>query len=566
MSKVSLLSDYNYDNFAISGDTYRGQLNKIRTGTYAYNSTSGVTWEQLHPTHALLISKTNDTKYMDCQQFIYDMIATLETTKGLGAIPIIATEYHVSSQNYTQTAFDYYAKKYGGYYVDLTEKVYTLRGADYADFWGGSHPGTRPNHIFSDIITDYINKNLPRPYSAIKIFRARDTSLISNLDNYLFGTVEERAEKFKEISICHSALREPKYYDKCTEKPNSKIESEYCKLIANLPVSFNKICLIDVILPTTVHDISEIQLITNELDGVNCYVKDVLAEPYPSPAFCRRFDIPQELTEEQVKVGNKYTSNKSLYSGDPVTYTVVEILRNQQVESTSGFVNGTILICSGNRTTSAYTDSVLTLTSGTGDATLNCSYEAVGLSSDYPAGKQDIGHYVLLDNFGFVDRQTLKRAMDYDKITFLLVSDEEFNLTNVQVEFKGNITKTRSTPTYNNTLSTNYSSDQISLIAHKKFDDTDISYWKKATNVNQACGVTPTTPADSCLPAGTTKMITLTQDIGTIVQPLTNYIAARPTQNAVHKVRVWARYFPDIFNPETMQYPEEASITEDSFD
>jgi hypothetical protein len=567
ISKVSLLSDYNYDNFAISGDTYRGQLNKIRTGTYAYNSTSGITWEQLHPTHTILISKTNDTKYMDCQQFIYDMVAALETTKGLGAIPIIATEYHVSDQNYTQTAFDYYAKKYGGYYVDLTEKIYTLRGPkDYAPFWGGSHPGTRPNHIFSDVITDYINKNLPRPYSAIKIFRARDTSLVSNLDNYLFGNIEERAEKFKEISICHSALREPKYYDNCTDKGYSQIESEYCKLIANLPVSFNKVCLIDVILPTTVHDISEVQLITNELDGVNCYVKDILAEPYPSPAFCRRFDIPYELTDDQVKVGNTYTSDKSLYSGSLVKYTVVEILRDQQVESDSGFVNGTILICSGNRTTSAYTDSTLTLTSGQGDATLNCSYEAVGLSSDYPAGKQDIGHYIPLDYFGFVDGQILKRAMDYDKITFLLVSDGEFNLSKLQVEFKGNITKTRSVPQYNNTLSTNYCQDQVSMLAHTKFDNDNITYWKKATNTSQACGLIPGIPADSCLPKGISKMVTLTPETGTIVQPLTNYITARPTQNAVHKVRVWARYFPDIFNSETQQWPEEASITEDSFD
>ena len=72
---------------------------------------------------------------MDCQQFIYDMVATLETTKGLGAIPIVATEYHVSDHDFVQTAFNYYAQQYGGYYIDLTEKDYTLRGTkDYAPF------------------------------------------------------------------------------------------------------------------------------------------------------------------------------------------------------------------------------------------------------------------------------------------------------------------------------------------------------------------------------------------------------------------------------------------------
>ena len=558
MSKVSLLSDYNYDNFAISGDTYRGQLNKIRKGNYSYASTTGMTWEKLHPTHTIMISKTNDTKYMDCQQFIYDMIATIETTKGLGAIPIIATEYHVSSQDYTQTAFDYYAKKYGGYYIDLTEKDYTLRGADYAPFWGGSHPGTRTNHLFSDVITDYINKNLPRPYSSIKIFRPRDNSLISNLDNYIFGNIEERAEKFKEISICHSALRDSSLYDNCTNQPNSKVESEYFKLMTGMPVEFDKVCLIDVILPTTVHDISEIQLVTNAMDGVNCYVKDVLAEPYPSPAFCRRFDVASVLDDTQVAVGNKYTSSKTT----GVTYTVVEILYDQ-VESDEGFVDGTILICSGNKSTAAYNDSVLTLTSGTGDATLPCTYEAVGLSSDYPAGKQDIGHYVLLENYGLVEGSVLKRAVDYDKITFLLVSDSAFNLRNVEVKFKGNITKTRNTPVYNNTLPSSYYNNQTSLLTHNTFDSSNITYWLK--NNLTPCGLTPETPVDGVLPKNISRIVTLTPDDGTILQSFTTTTAGN-TYNMNHKVKVWARYFPDIFDATTMTYPDDASITENSFD
>jgi hypothetical protein len=36
--------------------------------------------------------------------------------------------------------------------------------------------------------------------------------------------------------------------------------------------------------------------------------------------------------------------------------------------------------------------------------------------------------------------------------------------------------------------------------------------------------------------------------------------------NINHKVKVWARYFPDIFDANTMTYPDEAPITENSFD
>jgi len=558
LSKVSLLSDYNYDNFAISGDTFRGQLNKIRTGAYSYAKTSKMTWEKLHPTHTILISKTNDTKYMDAQQYIYDMVAAIETTKGLGAIPIIASEHHVSSQDYTQTAFDFYAKKYGGYYVDLTEKTYTLRGTDHKPFWGGSHPGTRTNHLYSDVFTKYINENLPRPYSSIKIFRPRDNSLVSNLDNYLFHGIEERAEKFKEISICHSALNDSSLYDTCTNQSGTKYESEYFKLMAGLSVEFDKMCLIDVILPSTVHDISEVKLITNTLSGVNCYVKDVIAEPYPSPAFCRRFDIAEVLDSTRVAVGNKYTSDKST----GVTYTVVEIIYDQ-VESDDGFVDGTILICSGNKSVTQYNESTLTLTSGTGDATLHCTYEAVGLSSDYPAGKQDIGHYVLLEEYGVVKDSTLKRALDYDKITFLLVGDSTFNLKDVQVKFKGNITKQRDTLAYRNNLQLT-TGTKTSKLSYTKFDNDSVAHWIK--NDSSVCGLTPTTPVDSVLPKNISKIVTLTPDDGTIAQSITVSGITDETTSSNYKVKVWARYFPDIFDPTTMTYPDDSAITDDSFD
>ena len=556
ISKVSLLSDYNVDNFALSGDTYRGQLNKIRTGSYAYAKTSGITWESLHPTHALMICKTNDTKYMNCQQFIYDMMATVDVTKGLGAIPIIATEYHVSGHDFVQTAFDYCAKQSGGYYVDLTEKAYALRGADYAPFWGGSHPGTRSNHLFSDVITKFVNEQMPRPYAAIKIFRPRVLS--DNFDDYLFSDIKQRAEKFKEISICHSALTDPSLVDQCTNQKNAKIESEYFKLMAGQLLTFDKVCLIDAILPTTVHDVSEVTLNVTVPTGVQCFVKDALAEPYPSPAFCRRFDIPEILTDEQVVVGNTYTSNKSTGA----TYKVVEILYDQ-VESDSGFVNGTILICSGNKGTSAYNDSILTLTSGTGSSTLNCSYEAVGLSSDYPAGKQDIGHYVNTSKFGVLSGSLLKRAMDNDKVTFLLIHDSTFTISNLSISFKGNITKQRDSIHYDKPYNDIHT--EQSVLSTKLFDSTNISKWLNNTTL-QACNLTPIKPLDNCLPSGVSQIITLMPNDTTIVQKLNTVTPTSGTTNSVKKVKVWARYFPDVFDATTMTYPDQAAITEESFD
>jgi hypothetical protein len=80
-----------------------------------------------------------------------------------------------------------------------------------------------------------------------------------------------------------------------------------------------------------------------------------------------------------------------------------------------------------------------------------------------------------------------------------------------------------------------------------------------------ACGLTPTTVADKCLPVGISKIVTLTPENGVVVQ---SFETSNPgvTRNLNRKVRVWARYFPDIFDSNTMVYPDEAPINDDSFD
>lgn len=547
LSKVSLFSDFNLENFAISGDTFRGQLNKIRTGYNRYFSIDPekkYSWEAMHPSYAMLTCRTNDIKYMDEDQFMNDLMGVLETTRNMGAIPILTTEYHVAGNPAIVAYYKYLADKYGGYYIDLNNETLETRGNDYAPFWGGSHPGTRTNELMAHPCIKFFNTEMPRPYQSIKIFRVRQEP--SEIDDLIYGNIYERAEKFKEISISHSALNEPKYYDNCTSRSNSPVQSEYLKLMNGVSITFDKYALIDVIFPATSNTINQIQLNTNSLTGVDCYILDPIAEPYPNPKFYRRFDIPSVLSiGTDIAIGNKYTS--SLH--DTTQFTVEEI-KFEQVESDAGLVNGTLVICSGNRTSTATDGGILTKVSGTGSETLNFYYSATALSSDYPVGKQPIGHWKKLETFGLVTESDVKRCMQVDKMSFLLVSENSFNLNKLEVSYVGTPSKSKDTILRNR------------YIKYPEYKN-ELTITNTTSSMPEAIE-----PADKCKPGiSKNNNVYLLDTEHTFTYTVTGLKDLSKYGPIKYKVRVIARYFPDIFDGDTGTFGEGTSpVSLNSFD
>ena len=542
LSKLSLFTDYNIENFAVSGDTFRGQLNKIRTGYNRYYT--GMSWERMHPTHAMMLCRTNDVKYMQEDQFMNDLTAILETTEAMGAIPMIATEYHVANNDAIPTYYQWLAKKHGGYFVDLySANLYNRGGPDYAPFWGGSHPGTRTNGILADPAIHFFEKNMPRPYQSIKIFRPRTEP--ETLDELLFGDIYERAKKFKEISISHSALKEPKYYDNCTSKPNEAIKSEYLMLMDGKTIPFSKYALVDVIMPATSADLSQVKLNLITSTDVDYYVRDALAEPYPAPAFCRRFDIPQPLAAGTVAVGNKYTSSNH----GTTVYTVVSITSGQ-VESDSGFVDGTIIICSGDKSSTATNGGTLTLTSGTGSETLSYYYSSVGLSPDYPEGKQQVGHWVKLETKGSAPQSLLRRAMSVDRLSFLIVAPGDFTISNLSVSYIGTATKHRDVPQTDRYINYGKRTEQLTL--------------ENTTSTT----ITPITLADGCAPGLTRNTpVTVLTSYTPFTYKITGLGQVAKLGPAKIIFRVQARWFPEIFDETTGTFGEGTSpISLNSYD
>ena len=540
LCKLSLFSDYNWENHAQSGDVYRGNLNRIRNNQAIYGSV----WTDYKPTYALMISYTNDLKYMDVEQYKNDLRATIETVKGLGAIPILSTEYHTNFGSGIENALFGVANEYGLDVINILPKSTVLRGTDYAPFWGGSHPGTRTNHILSDPLDNYF-KRMPRPFQSIKIFRVRETTVVDSLDDLIVNTNLERAEKFKEIMIGHSALVNPEEYDACTSSSNSKVNSEYTTIMKkNTGVSFDKYALIDIVLPATARDINNIQLNLVTSATTNVYIKNVLAEPYAAPTFYQRFDYEGEY---DIQVGDTYTSSRF---GTQV-FTVKEVTESGGIKS---ILTTPTMRASGENGT-------LTKVTGNGADTINYYYTAVGFASDYPVGKQNVGHWqeVSGSNGTFIIEQSdLNECMDYDKLSVLVEGSESFDITDIQVIMDGKITKARPTLERHHIDLGTLPSNAQQLLAEEFVGTSDqLSKWTVVGNM------TPYTPADGVLPLNCSGCVDVTAD-NSISQTFNYTTFASDSKRAL--VRVWARYFPPIFDKDTMTYPDDSIITEDSFD
>lgn len=542
LCKLSLFSDYNWENHAQSGDTYRGNLNRIRNNSSIY----GVAWTQYKPTYALMISYTNDLKYMDVEQYKNDLRATIETVKGLGAIPILSTEYHNNFGGGIENAIYGVANEYGLDVINILPKCRAMRGKkDYKPFWGGSHPGTRTNHLLSDPLDNYF-KRMPRPFQSIKIFRVRESIVVNSLDDLIVNTNLERAEKFKEIMIGHSALNNPNEYDNCTTAKNNKVDSEYGIIMKkNNGVSFNKYALIDIVLPTTARDINNLRLNIATSKTTKIYIKNIVATPFASPTFYQRFDYDGDY---DIRVGDTYTSSQW---GSNIVFTVKDVSESGGIKS----------ILTTPCMLESHENGTLTLVNGSGAGTINYYYTAIGFASDYPTGKQNVGHWqeVVKSNGVFeVPQSDLYNCMDYDKLSVLLECDSSFDITDIQVIMDGKITKSRPTlERHHIDLGTLPSNAKQLLSGELTGTSSQLAVWNKSD------GVTPYTPADGVLPINCEGCIDVTTD--KYISQSFKYTAFESDSKRA-LVRVWARYFPPIFDKDTMSYPNDSAITEDSFD
>ena len=416
ITKLSLFSDYVFENMALSGDIYYGNIDRIRTGASQY----GFSFEEARPKFAMMCCFTNDIKTLTADQYADALRRACEEVIGRGVIPIICTEYHaVGNVPNIVSVNEQVAREYGCPCWDIASIVQIIRGTDHAPYWGGSHAGTRPNAIQSDNYEKFL-QTLERPNHSIKLFRLRDCYAETDIADLMFHTNEERAELFREICVGHTRLADPAMVDNCTSAQTTRETSEYAKLAKGQAVGFPRVALASVVIPGDYRSTKELSLKLAADQDLRVYVKDISAGDYVRPRRHVRFDFTNAVTNVPA-VGDVYrcadfgTSN----------LTVVDIVMGQGDGGAIGYI-----LCSGVPGNNSYNDAGGTLTkrSGSGDDTIAFTYKSVGYRAE-DLTAQVLGGWTEITPADGVYKLTdaqLSTCIFRDRVDFLITAETAF--------------------------------------------------------------------------------------------------------------------------------------------
>lgn len=285
LAKVSLFSDWAFDNFGVAGDTAAENLARIRANT----ATLGVLpYRDRSGTYALIYVGQNDAGVATVAEFIADMVNLIETVKGLGATPILVAPHSLDGpggggmwgQGFS-LIYRNLAEEHGCYFVDVAENARVNDyGTRYGGFWDGTHPGVRTNQIIVGPVERLFNE-LEAPRQSVKLFRKRSGVVVTTVADLIFNTPFERAKLFKEILIGTGALNtageliydELNLYDGPTH--SELLNSEYEALQNGDSIALDDYSLLEVTLPTTAKHIDQLTLTLNVTDAT-VYCRGIL--------------------------------------------------------------------------------------------------------------------------------------------------------------------------------------------------------------------------------------------------------------------------------------------------
>jgi hypothetical protein len=263
---VSALSEYNFGNFAKGGQTANAMMIQSVNGTTYFGST----FPALKPKYAILSEFANARATGGANQTDAQYRATfqswIDTVKGLGIRPIVATEYGgagvlgpvIDGEASGVKLLRAVAQANDVPFIDVASKSKRINPSVYAPFWRLGHPGVRVSDMFVQGLRVGL-KQLPRPERSMKIFRVRGTVTVSSVASLMFRTVGERHHLFRELYIGHMALSESEkiYFDAGSEPSHSLYTSnqtqadEYVALAGGASTSLGTYALIDCVLPVS---------------------------------------------------------------------------------------------------------------------------------------------------------------------------------------------------------------------------------------------------------------------------------------------------------------------------
>ncbi|ALJ14277.1 SGNH/GDSL hydrolase family protein [Sphingopyxis macrogoltabida] len=428
IAKASAFTDYNFENLAISGDTVITQIERVRAGRISFGNRSA---KDFGLTYAMLVAAENDPTYERNKDYADDIRAFCQTARSINGTPIIATEW-LKEQfgGEYQVQLHALAAEFDGYFLNLTTTGRRFDNGRDLEFWGSGHPGVRTNHLFADPVTQFV-RSLPRPRQSLKIFRRRPSYAVAGLDDLVYDSHFERAQRFMEIDSGHNSMvtAADKYMDALATSGGAigyaSNDSEYLKLQAGVAVAFADYATVDAILPGTDQTLDEVALLLSD-PSVTVYVRDVLAAPYESaPPTGVRYERFTSTGNPAVVPGDTYTSDDA---GLPGAFTIV------------GKVGAEVLMSPMDPNRAKRGAGTLTRTGGSGAPSITYTAAMPGAHPDYYTnfGKPE-GHWVQVvgSSAGVFTVTDLRGRMQVDRIQFLIYKVGGFSLSDVRVRYKG---------------------------------------------------------------------------------------------------------------------------------
>ncbi len=272
ISKLSLFSDYNFENFSLGGSTAATRLSSILAGDTLYHDS--LTYTDYTTKYALIAVYSNDfATGSTVESYLDNIVALGNAVQSMGATPILATEHHTAYGDFIASQVKVIADSNGWLYLNSQPFQLAISRGNM-NYWEGGHPGTRTNDIIAETYKYFLDQ-LPTPMQSLKIFRVRETP--SSLMELVFSDNESRAELWQEIGVGQMTLTNPEYYDHIDDSDTSddfhSLDSEYLELQNNEVVTLGDYAIISATLPMTSSNLNEIKLNVTDT-GVAVYVLD----------------------------------------------------------------------------------------------------------------------------------------------------------------------------------------------------------------------------------------------------------------------------------------------------
>jgi hypothetical protein len=552
INKVSLFSDWNFENYSVSGQTYQTLLSYVLTDSTNVNSFwfGGTSFRDYKGSRVLLMSEGNDSHWETQAQFANDLRLATKICRDFGMTPTICGEYlNIGGYfaNGIQTLMRSVAEEMGVDYLDLRRhgKLFAPATQNAAEFVT-PHPGVRSNHLHSDPVEKYL-KGLDGPRKSFKIFRRRPTFTVSSIDQLMIDSFYDRATVFEEINVGHAAMTGGAQH--CDNLGTGgwtvgNIQSEYLALRAGQPVGFADYGLIEACFPETP---DEVRLVLND-PNITVYIKDVLAPPQFTTL--NRYQA-FTTTSGAPGVGATYTDSTN-FSG--VTFYYIGVWNGQFMFSAGtntppyAGVNGKTAVGSG----------MLTLANGTGPSSIAYTASNIGFDQQYYTWYGlPPGHWVQVTGSNGVfqlSSMDLRSRVRRNKISFLLYESGGFYLSAPRIMYRSSQRRAiEERKTYYPGQSEFRPARGSELLAH--------NYTSNLTGWTVTGSLTPSPPSDAQMPQDPATGLAMTSCV--TLSPgnyLTQAIAWNPTyeHDLEVEITIYARNFPALADP--------SSITQDTFD